>query len=57
MMDPLLNGTHIRVLGEAGSTKVIRVFKDDGYDAIADQSLAPICKGNAMGTIDMRRSR
>jgi len=57
MMDPLLNGTHIRVLGEAGSTKVIRVFKDDGYDAIADQSLAPICKGNAMGTIHMRRSR
>jgi hypothetical protein len=44
MMDPLLNGTHIRVLGEAGSTKVIRVFKDDGYEAIADQRLAPICK-------------
>lgn len=44
MMDPLSNGTHISVLGEARPTEIICAFKDDGYDAIAVQRLAPICK-------------
>ncbi len=45
MMDPLSNGTHITMLGEARPDEIVRTFKADGYDAVTVQRLAPVCKG------------
>ena len=41
MMDPLSNGTHITVLGEARPEEIVQSFRDDGYDAIAVQRASP----------------
>lgn len=44
MLDPLSNGTHITVLGDARPDDIVCTFKADGYDAIAVQRHAPIRK-------------
>jgi len=39
MMDPVSNGTHITMLGEARPDVIVRTFKEDGYDALAVQRI------------------